>query len=155
MTTLFATLALLPILFGPRPGWHTGHEAVRACPGVAASRCVQTTSWAATIRWRDCGGCLPHKTIAALPAGGVALQMTVAAERPLVARRALAWPPIIRGRDVKAGFEGVPRRYGVYQLFARYGGVEAYVWAVFGRARPTAAQLARANGELRTVRLRR
>jgi hypothetical protein len=118
-----------------------------------ASRCVQTASWAATIPWRGCGACLPHQMIAALPRDGIMLQVTVAVERPLVARRAL-WPPTIRARDVGAGFEGVARRYGVYQLFARFGQVEAYVWAFFGRSRPTAAQLAAANRELETVRLR-
>jgi hypothetical protein len=155
MATLLAVLSLLPALFVPRPGWHVGHGAVHACQGVSASRCVQATSWAATIRWRGCGECLPHETIAALPPDGIALQVTVARERPLVARHALRWPPRIRAREVTAGFEGVPHRYGVYQLFARFNHVEAYVWAFFGRARPTARQLAAANAELRTVRLRR
>jgi hypothetical protein len=155
MTPALAVLALLPALFAPGPGWHVGHGSAHACPGVSASRCVQATSWAATIRWRGCGECLPHGTIAALPLDGIALQVTVARERPLVARRTLRWPPLIRARDVTAGFEGVQRRYGVYQLFARVGHVEAYIWAFFGRARPTAKQLAAANAELRTVRLRR
>jgi hypothetical protein len=48
----------------------------------------------------------------------------------------------------------VPHRYGVYELFAHFGGVEAHIWAFFGRSRPSAAQLAAANAELRTVRLR-
>jgi hypothetical protein len=154
MTAFLAVVALLPALFAPRPGWHVGHGRVHACPGVPASRCVQATSWAATVRWRGCAECLPHETIGALPADGIILQVTVAVEHPLVARRAPAWPPAIRARDVTAGFEGVSHRYGVYQLFARIGHVEAYVWAFFGRARPTAAQLAAANAELRTVRLR-
>jgi hypothetical protein len=155
MTAFLAVFSLLPALFAPRPGWHVGHGPVHACPGVSPSRCVQASSWAATIRWRGCGECLPHQTIAALPPDGIALQVTVAFERPLVARRAPRWPPLIRARNVRPGFEGVPRRYGVYQLFARFGHVEAYVWAFFGRARPTARQLAAANAELRTVRLRR
>lgn len=155
MTAFLAALALLPPLFAAHPGWHIGHARVHACPGVAVSSCVQATAWAATTRRRDCGECLPHRTIAALPPDGIALQVTVSVEHPLVARRAPAWPPTIRARDITAGFEGVPRRYGVYQLFARFGRLEAYVWAFFGRARPTAAQLAAGNAELRTVRLRR
>lgn len=154
MTAFLAALAL-PALFAPNPGWHTGHGRVHACPGVSASRCVQAGSWAATVPWRGCGECLPHEMIAALPSDGIILQVTVAVERPLVARRGPAWPPAIRGRDVGAGFEGVSRRYGVYELFARFGRLEAYVWAFFGRARPSAAQLAAANAELRTVRLPR
>ena len=61
------------------------------------------------------------------------------------------WPPTIRSRDV-GGLEGVPPRNGLYQRFARYGRVEAYVFAFFGRAHPTASQLAAANAELATVR---
>jgi hypothetical protein len=141
VTAFLVGLSLLPALFAPRPGWHVGHGRVHACPGVSASQCVQATSWASTIRWRGCRECLPHETIAALPPDGIALQVTMVRERPLVARRTLRWPPLIRARDVTAGFEGVPRRYGVYQLF--------------GRARPTARQLAAANAELQTVRLRR
>ena len=153
-TASLVVLSLAPALFAPHPGWHVGHGRVHACRGVSASRCVQATSWAATIPWRGCRECLPHQTIAALPRDGIALQVTVARERPLVAKRALRWPPLLRARDVTAGFEGVPHRYGVYQLFARFGRIEAYVWAFFGRARPTAEQLAAANAELRTVRLR-
>jgi hypothetical protein len=149
-----ALLSLVPALFAPQAGWHTGHAQVHACPGVSPARCVQAASWAATIPWRGCGDCLPHRMIAALPPDGIVLQVTVAVERPLVARRAGSWPPAIRPGDVGAGFEGVSSRYGVFQSFARYGRVEAYVWAFFGRARPTRAQLAAANSELRTVRLR-
>jgi hypothetical protein len=50
--------------------------------------------------------------------------------------------------------EGVPRRFGVYQLFARLpSGDEVTVWAFFGQARPTKVQLAAANARLRSVRL--
>jgi len=60
-----------------------------------------------------------------------------------------------QGTKVSAGMEGVPRRYGVYQLFARVrGGDEVLVWAYFGRSRPTTAQLAAANAQLRAARLR-
>jgi hypothetical protein len=155
MTAFLAALLLLPALFAPHAGWHTGHGRVHACPGVSARRCVQAASWAAAIPWRGCGGCLPHQMIDALPRDGIILQVEVAVERPLVARRALSWPPAVRARDVTGGFEGVSDRYGVYQLFARFGRVEAYVWAFFGRTHPTSAQLAAANAALHTVKLRR
>ena len=90
----------------------------------------------------------------ALPTDGIVLQITTAAERPLAAKRVRSWPPRIRANEVQTGFEGVPSRYGVYQSFARYGKIEAYVWAFFGRSHPTAAQLAAANRELRTTRLK-
>ena len=152
---MLALFGLLPALFAPHPGWHTGHGRVHACAGVSPARCVQAASWAATLPWRGCRECLPHQMIEALPRDGIILQINVAREHPLVAKRAGSWPPKIRSRDISAGFEGVPHRYGVYQLFARFGRVEAYVWAFFGRARPTAVQLGAANAELHTVRLRR
>jgi hypothetical protein len=146
--------ALIAAVFAAAGGWHVGAGQVRACQGVPASRCVQASSWAATVRWRDCGNCLPHKTIAALPRDGIALQVTVAIERPMVAKRRIEWPPSIRASDVIAGFEGISNRYGVYQSPAfLIGGREVFVWAFFGRARPTPAQLARANEEFATARM--
>ena len=150
--TALATLALLPALFAPHPGWHVGNQTARACPSVSASRCAQAASWAATIPWRGCGFCIPHQTLAALRRQTErSSKSQVATERPSVAAAGI-WPPTIRFRDV-GGLEGVPRRNGVYQRFARYGRVEAYVFAFFGRAHPTASQFAAANAELATVRL--
>jgi hypothetical protein len=112
---------------------------------------VQRESWASTIEWRGCTECLPHATIEALPRDGIALQVTFSVERPAVRRPTASWPPTIRQRDIGGGFEGVSSRFGVFQLFARFGTVEGYVWAFFGRADPTARQLERANAELRTM----
>jgi hypothetical protein len=153
MKAALAALALLPVTFAPHAGWHPGHGREHACVGVSAARCVQASTWTATVPWRGCGECLPHRTIEALPPDGIALQVTAAIEHPPVAPRAPSWPPRIRARDVVGGFEGVSSRYGVYQSLARFGRTEAYVWAFFGRAHPTHAQLAAANAELRTVRL--
>jgi hypothetical protein len=146
-------LALVPVVFAPHHGWYTGHTRVHRCPGVSANRCVQATSWAATIPWHGCADCLPHAMIAALPPDGIVLQVGLSEEHPLVGRRAGAWPPTI-GAGNLSGIEGVSGRYGVFQLFARYGQRDSYVWAFFGRARPTRAQLAAANAELRTALMR-
>jgi hypothetical protein len=153
MPTFLAALALVPAVFGQQAGWHVGHGATHACPGVSAARCVQAGSWAATVPWRGCGACLPNDVIEALPPDGIVLQVEVSVERPPTARRGSPWPPVIRAGGL-SGIEGVPNRYGVFQLFARFDRVEAYVWAFFGRAHPTVAQLAAANAELRTVKLR-
>ena len=143
---------LVPAHLPPRPGWYTGQTHVHACPGVTPERCVQATTRAATIRWRDCAECLPHRTTDALPPGGIALQIGVAREDPVRLPRG-AWPPRIRARDVHAPFEGLARRIGVYQYAARVGSVEVMVMAFFGRASPSARQLRAVNAELRAARL--
>jgi hypothetical protein len=122
MKGLAAVVALLPVGFAPHAGWHAGHGRENTCAGAAAARCVQVSTWTATVSWCDCSECLPHQTIESLPPDGIALQ--------------------------------IPPRFGVYQRLARFGKTEGCVWAFFGRARPTRAQLAAANAELRTVQLR-
>lgn len=149
---LLATLALQPVMFAPHSGWYTGHGATHACTGASAARCLQASSWASTRPWRDCAECLPHRTIATLPRDGIILQVTISTAGRHVGRRGGAWPPTIRAGNL-SGIEGVSSRYGVFQRSARYGRRDVYVWAFFGRARPTASQLAAANAELRTVHL--
>jgi hypothetical protein len=145
---------LAPAVLPPQPGWHTGHTAVHACPGVAASRCVQATTWAATIRWRDCAECLPHRTVAALPPRGIALQVTVAVEHPVPAWVPRdAWPPHVARGAVGAPFEGLPARIGVYQHQALVGGVEVAAMIFFGRPQPTARQRAEASAVLARLKL--
>lgn len=144
---------LEPVRFAPAPGWQVRHGAVHACPGTSAARCSQVTSSAATTRWRDCLDCLPHRTLAGMPADGIAIQVTVAIERPARLKRTFARPPQIKRSDVSAGFEGLPRRIGVYQTSARIGEREVLIFVFFGRGKPTARQLGRANTELQHARL--
>ena len=125
-----------------------------ACPGVPASRCSQATSVASTIRFRDCLECLPHRTAAVLRAADIAIKVGVAVEHPIRTKRTFAWPPRVTRRTVIAGFEGLPRKIGVYQGATRFGHREVSVFIVFGRAAPTNRQLERANAELRRVRFR-
>ena len=71
---MFGILALLlvvsPLHFRHAPGWHVGSQSAHACAGVSASRCVQASGWASTVRYRDCPNCSPpHKTLAHLPLG--------------------------------------------------------------------------------------
>jgi hypothetical protein len=113
---------------------------------------MQATTWVATIRWRDCAECLPHRTVAALPASGIALQVTVAREHP-ARLHGSEWPPRITPRRVAAGFEGLPSRIGVFQHTALVRGVEVSVLVVFGRPRPTAQQAAEATAVLRALKL--
>jgi hypothetical protein len=150
---MFGILALLLVVSPPHfqagQGWLAGSQPAHACSGVSASRCVQASGWASTVRYRDCAICVPHKTLAHLPSGGIVIQLTKAREQPPRAQVG-GWPPRIRTRDVQAGFEGVSRRYGVFQLFVRTGHLERSLFVWFGRAHPTRSQIARANAELRT-----
>jgi len=153
---MFGVLALLLVVSPPHfraaPGWHVGSRPAHACSGVPASRCVQASGWASTVRYRDCGNCIPpHHTLAHLESGGIVIQLAYGRERPSRAPVG-SWPPRIRARDVTAGFEGEPDRYGVFQTFVRTGTLERYLFVWFGRAHPTRRQLARANAELRTAR---
>jgi hypothetical protein len=106
------------------------------------------------VRWRDCENCLPHNTLSTLPLNGMIVTVTHVRELPAVAKRRIVWPPRVRASEVSGGMEGVPSRYGVYQLFARLpSGDEVMVWAYFGQAHPTNLQLAAVNARLRSVRL--
>jgi hypothetical protein len=153
---MFGLLALALVVSPPHfqaaPGWHVGSRPAHTCPGVAASRCVQASGWASTVRYRDCADCVPpHRTLAHLPPSGIVIQLSNTRERPSRAPVG-KWPPHIRARDVIAGFEGGPDRYGHFQSFVRTGTLERYLFVWFGRKHPTTHQLARANAELRTVR---
>lgn len=88
-----------------------------------------------------------------MPTDGIAIQVTVSIERPLRVRRTFAWPPQIRRGEVQAGVEGLPSRIGVYQGSTRVGARQIFVFVFFGRGKPSAGQLDRANTELRTGRL--
>jgi len=88
-----------------------------------------------------------------MPRDGVAIQVTAAVEHPVRALHTFAWPPQIKGAQVRAGFEGLPARIGVYQASSLIDRREISLFVWFGRSRPTARQLSRANSELRRARL--
>jgi hypothetical protein len=152
VAAIAAVAALAPARFAPRPGWHAGAARVHACPGVSPTRCRSASSWAATVKWRDCGECPPHRTLARIPADGIAIQISLAIEQPFPTwLHQRAWPPHISAREVVAPFEGLPGRIGVYQWIGLVGRVEANVMLFFGRSRPTSCQLAAAEAELRAA----
>ena len=144
-------LSVVPPQFRAGDGWHVGSRATHACPGVPAARCVQAEGWASTVRYRDCPDCIaPHRTLAALPPDGIVIQLSNAQETP--DRFPVGnWPPRIRADKITAGGEGVSNRYGHFQTSVRTDHLERYLFVWFGRAHPTARQLARANAELRTA----
>jgi hypothetical protein len=150
--TAAAVPALTPARFAGRPGWHVGAGKVQTCPGVPAWRCSSVTSWAATVPWRDCANCLPHKTLARLPRDGIAMQLSIGRERPRSWERPLRWPPRLRANEAN-NFEGLPTRIGTIQRIGRLHGFTVYFFVFFGRPRPTQRQLERAEAELASARL--
>jgi hypothetical protein len=145
---------LVPAHFAPASGWQVREGRAHACVGVPASRCSEVTSVASTTRFRDCLECLPHRTVSAMHAKDIAIQLMVAIERPPRLKRTFAWPPRVTRRTVVSPFEGLPARIGVSQAATLIGRREVSVFIVFGRAAPTSRQLKRANAELRRVRFR-
>jgi hypothetical protein len=113
-------------------------------------------SWATTMRWRDCWNCIPpHRTLATLPPGGVAIALMVGREQRPPRRHVLRWPPRLRPGSIVGPLEGVPKRFGAYEAFGSLNGFDASLWVFFGRRHPTRSQLARAEAELRSARLPR
>jgi hypothetical protein len=77
-----APLTLTPPHFQHASGWHVGRTRAHPCVGVSRSRCVSAEAWASTVRYRDCANCSPpHKTLAALPPGGIVIQLSNGRER--------------------------------------------------------------------------
>jgi hypothetical protein len=142
---------LQPARFPARAGWQVGAGHVHACTDMARDRCAQAGSWATTGEWRDCNECLPQRTVAELPSDGIAMTLVVG-RGPNAPKQRLHWPPPLRAGDAKR-LEGLPARIGVIQRSGRLRGFTTYLFVFFGRARPTAAQLARAQAELARVDL--
>jgi hypothetical protein len=154
---LFAAPAALPPLvvarFARRQGWHVGASRDHACVGTPRGQCEQATSWASTVRWRDCADCIPpHRTLAALARSGIAIALMQGRETKQVPRRTFTWPTRIGA--VVGPIEGDPTgRIGMFAQFGRRHGIDLSLWVFFGRRHPSRTQLARANAELRTASL--
>jgi hypothetical protein len=88
-----------------------------------------------------------------MSSGDIGIQITLALEHPIRVGHTSTWPARVRRRDVRAGFEGLPGRFGVYQGQTLVGTREVFVFIVFGRAVPTRRQLRRANAELQRAHL--
>jgi len=64
-----------------------------------------------------------------------------------------SWPLQVKRAKVTAGFEGLPRRIGVYQASTRVDAREVFLFVFFGRAKPTVRHVNRVNAELRRAHL--
>jgi len=134
----------------PLTGRHVGSARVSGCAG-----CVQTESWASTIPYRDPANQLPpHRTMAALPRGGVIVHVTRSWEPSPPAWVHQVHPLRITRDATTASFEGnttggrVSRWTGATWRAGSY----VSVWVLFGRTTPSAAQVRQAQSVLdRTV----
>jgi hypothetical protein len=136
--------------FQATSGWHVGSRTAHAFD-VRHTRGVRALGWAATVPCRDCAPDFPLRTLPALPASGVVIKLvnfhlggTHPPPRP--------WPPRIRTSDVERTH--TPPTGSPLFLAMRTGRTRSIDWSLlvwFGRAHPTATQLARANAELRSV----
>jgi hypothetical protein len=142
---------LAPVRFQKAAGWYVGTSRVHKCPG--APRCSQVGSWAGTVRWRDCYDCEPpHKTLAALPPGGIVIGVLLGKE-PRPPRHVMPWPPALRAKAIGGPIEGAPPRIGYFGQGGRLRGFSASLFVYFGRLHPTRRQIARAQAELNSAKL--
>jgi|SRR5581483_1814590 len=157
---MVATVAALALAAPPAAlprgrGFRVGAARV-AAPGCP--RCVQTESWASTVRYRDPPNQLPpHRTMAALPRDGLIVHVTRAWEPHAPAWMRTRRPLRIVRAAIHASFEGNTTR-GRVSLWAAStwrAGSYVTVWVLFGTPAPTAAAVARAQRELDTTRFPR
>ena len=121
--------------FAAAPGWH--------------ARSTEGEAWASTLPFKDCRGCVPQRTIAALPPGGIVIQVRSIGTTRVSPARA-TWPPRVRLRDVSPGSKGIelPHREGFSNIAVQESNAAWQVYYWFGRNHPTPGQLALANAEV-------
>jgi hypothetical protein len=141
-----------PAAFSAADGWDTGTSgAAKVQPDGQ-----QTWTWASTVPYRDEPfQFLPHKTLAALPPGGIVIDVQLLGpdQRPSAAKSPLQIAPA----DGPGSMEGLTPPYSLYSTGGRVAGqdYDADVSVLFGREHPTAEQFARANAELARLELPR
>lgn len=137
-----------PATFAPADGWDTGSSGRAQIQPDGQT----TMSWASTIPYRDESlGFPPSRTLAALPPDGI----VVLARLDQYGRtNAPAGRPPFRLSDfVEGSFEGLGPENSPRQLGVHVDDYDLQLWAFFGRAHPTAEQLARAQEELDRLQL--
>ncbi|HEY6960262.1 MAG TPA: hypothetical protein VI408_00085 [Gaiellaceae bacterium] len=122
---------------------------------AGCSRCVQTESWWSTAPYRDPASQLPpHRTMARLGPRGIIVHITRSWEPSPPPWEHTRRPIAIRGGLVTASFEGntTRGRVSLWQASTWRSGSFVTVWVLFGRPRPTAAQVRRAQRVLDATR---
>ena len=153
-TTVAALLVAAPPAFFPYvAGWHLGSTRLdsASCP-----RCVQTESWASTVRYADPPNQIPpHRTMAKLRRDGIIIHVTRSweplAPRWVHERRSLR----VRRSAIHANFEGntTGGRVSLWQGSTWRSGSYVSVFVFFGSPSPSASTVARAQAELDAMHL--
>jgi hypothetical protein len=143
-----------PARFAPADGWHTGTSG----PRPEGAEGDWTTTWTATIPYRDLWNAFPQRTLEALPREGVLIWVSLFRfADPSGARAGFPARPRPYGLDdfeVLPGWEGQVRDLPEYRLWTRVE--EQYdvdLRVFFGRPHPTGAMLARAQAALDRLHL--
>jgi hypothetical protein len=140
-----------PATFAAAPGWYTGTSG----PAEVEPEGEQTTSWAATVPYRDPPDQFPpHKTLAVLPPDGIAIVVWLSRSPGSGSELPGGELPFELADAQRGSFEGVPADRATYRIGANVrGGVEVTIWIFFGRPDPRDEQLDRAQAELDRLRL--
>jgi hypothetical protein len=138
-----------PATFGAADGWETGTSG----PAEVEPDGQQTSSWAATIPYRDGPFQFPpHRTLEKLAPDDILIVagLSQSGPRPQSPERALR----LAQAPQTGPFEGTSAEIGQYHLATRFKDeYDVSVSVFFGRANATAEQLARAQGELDRLHL--
>ena len=149
--TALLTVVAPPAAMPREPGWHVGaaHVTPPGCP-----RCVQTASWASTVRYRDAPNDLPHKTMATLGPSDLIVLVDRSWQPSPPAWMLQRHPLRIIRAQIHANFEGFtrPGRFSVWSAATWRNGSFVTVDVFFGSPTPTAAAIARAQRELELTR---
>jgi hypothetical protein len=140
-----------PATFANAAGWYTGTSG----SAKIEPNGEQTTSWAATVPYRDPPTQFPpHATLAALPADGIAIVAWLSRMAGLQSELPTREPAFKLAQAHEGPFEGVPTGTATYQIATNVPDrFDVTLWIFFGRPHPTREQLDRAQAELDALRL--
>jgi hypothetical protein len=140
-----------PATFAPTSGWYTGSSG----PAKVEPDGEYTSSWAATVQYRDLLNQFPpHQTLAALPPDGIAIVAWLTRTPGRRSELPPDQPPFELAHAHQGPFEGVPSDRETYQIAAHVPGrFDVTIWIFFGRAHPTREQLDAAQAELERLHL--
>jgi hypothetical protein len=143
-----------PARFEPADGWQTGSSG----PRPEGAEGDWTTTWAATVPYRDAWNAFPQRTLESLPRDGVLIWVSLSRfADPAGARAGFPVRPRpyrIDDFDVLTGWEGQVRDLPEYRLWTRVQGqYDVDLRVYFGRPAPSAAMVASAQAALDRLHL--